>query len=434
MERDKTQINEVKATYAKLPFEDGDDKLTYKQRALEFFLLEQKKFQFQYDIIRNRILVSEDGDKFKQMNENRIWRLVQREHAQTSMEYLLNNICSPDIAKEVNPLKIWLEGLKFDEKDHIQELATYIKFANDCDKERDRFYSVLKKWLVGAVRCLYDPFYVHKQSLILQGPSGIGKTPFLLSLLPRELIDFVKYAPCFDPKSKDAQIALTTSWVILIDEIDDFFKNKENRDNYKSVMTQFFVNVRLPYGKTEVCRPRIASILGTCNESTFLNDETGTQRFSVFEILQIENRRYGTEKYVEDFDMTNLWAQVYHLYKSGFNPEYTHKELVDNEEANELFKYNSPEYEAIVECLTPANKEDYGAYFMTSSEICRYLNEKQTAIRFANSALGRALIRMGFKKVNKKINGRCIRGYYVRCIDLKQSELITPQSLKSLNS
>lgn len=31
--------------------------------------------------------------------------------------------------------------------------------------------------------------------------------------------------------------------------------------------------IKLPYTKTEVCIPRIASILGTCNESTFLNDD-----------------------------------------------------------------------------------------------------------------------------------------------------------------
>ena len=46
MERDKTQINKVKATYAKLPFEDGDDKLTYKQRALEFFCSSKKNSNF----------------------------------------------------------------------------------------------------------------------------------------------------------------------------------------------------------------------------------------------------------------------------------------------------------------------------------------------------------------------------------------------------
>ena len=31
--------------------------------------------------------------------------------------------------------------------------------------------------------------------------------------------------------------------------------------------------IKLPYAKTEVCRPRIASILSTCNECTFLNDD-----------------------------------------------------------------------------------------------------------------------------------------------------------------
>lgn len=409
-------------------------KATDKHRNFKNWLLTEKGYQFRYDIVRNRIMWRKGHRSYKQLNESELWEIVQSEYAPFPMTTLLHTVTSPRIAAPFNPLKKWLEGLKCEDGvDYIRELCQYIVLSNPLNDEKERLYMAFKKWFVGAIKTLYDPLYVHKQALIFQGASGIGKTPFIQSLLPKELFEFMKYAPSLDLESKDAKIALTTSFIINFDEIDDFFKTKKNRDNYKSYMTQKYVNVRLPYGKTEVSRQRITSFMGTCNESAFLNDPTGTQRFTVFSIEKFINKRYGTDKFVEDFPIWRTWAYAFQLYIKGFDPEYTHEELVANEEANEIYKYNSAEYDTIVEWLAPAKKGEGGAVeFMTATDICAYLNGKQDVVRFFNGSLGKILIRLKFKKNKKKVNGQSIYGYSVRKLhpDIEvDTSVITKESL-----
>ena len=414
-------------------------KATHKQLAFLNFI-KKKEWQFQYDTIRNRIMWRKPGREYTQLNHNELWQVIQAEYGRISMDYIVNTIASPIIAAPFNPLKGWLEGLdSAEEVDYISELCSYIILSNASNDEYKRLYVALKKWFVGAIKTLYNPFYVHKQAIILQGPSGIGKTPFVQSLLPRELFEFFKYAPCLDLESKDAKIALTTSFVINFDEIDDFFKSKRNRDNYKAYMSQKYVNVRLPYAKAEVSRQRIASFMGTCNESTFLNDPTGTQRFTVFSVAKFLNKRYGKSKFLEDFPITKVWAQAYNLFVRGFDPEYTNDEIVANEAANELYKFNSAEYDTIVDWLAPAEKGEEGPIkFMRVTDICAYLNGKQEAVKFFNVSLGKILVRLKYKKVTKKINGQSVYGYYVRFLkdEKKETPVITAASInkfKQLN-
>ena len=415
------------------------NKANHKQVAFLNFL-KKKEWQFRYDTVRNRIIWCRPHHEYTELKHSDLWQLVQVEYGNVSMDYLVNTITSSSISIPFNPLKRWLESLESSEKvDYIRELCSYIILTNASNDEYERLYMALKKWFIGAIKTLYDPYYVHKQSIIFQGESGIGKTPFVQFLLPKKLFEFFKYAPCLDLESKDAKIALTTSFVINFDEIDDFFKSKRNRDNYKSYMSQKYVNVRLPYAKTEVSRQRIASFMGTCNESTFLNDPTGTQRFTVFSVANFLNKKYGKSKFLENFPIEKVWANAYNLFINGFDPEYTNGELLVNEEANELYKYNSSEYDTIIEWLAPAEKGEEGSIkFMTATDICAYLNSQQEAVRFFNVSLGKVLIRLRYKKVKKKVNGQSLYGYYVRLLkdEKKETPVITAASInrfKQLN-
>ena len=195
---------------------------------------------------------------------------------------------------------------------------------------------------------------------------------------------------------------------MVLDEIDDFFKTKKNRDNYKSYMTMSQINQRLPYGKAAVFRSCISTFLGTCNESSFLDDPTGTQRFSVFAIQ-------GFDPKVKSLNIELVWAYAYKLYVEGFDPEYSEEELRLNEASNENFKYDTPEYEAILSRLGKVeSKDEEGVKFMTTTEVTNFLNSVQKEMLFANWGVGRALTRLGFLRGNKKIAGSSLKGYYFR--------------------
>ena len=207
----------------------------------------------------------------------------------------------------------------------------------------------------------------------------------------------------------------------MFDEIDEFFKNKNNRDNFKSYATMHHINVRAPYARVPEPRHRVASFLGSCNESTFLNDPTGSQRFVVFNVKKIWNRKAlrkaGREDLspAEEFNINRCWSWAFKLYKDGFDPEYTIEALEQNEIQNERYKYNSPEFETVRELVLPADKHDPEAQFMTSTELMNFLNGVQEEVKFYNvRELGKCLIRLGFKRLTKYKDGHSLYGYFVK--------------------
>ena len=394
-----------------------------KQQALKKFLSEN--YTLRYDVIRNTFQVkSEQTGQFEDIKENCIWSEINDRHATTSKEYLLSTIGAECVSPPFNPITTYMDTLSPLE-DAVRKLADYIVFEDDSGEETERFIRCFTKWYAGLFRNVLDPEYVHKQAIVFQGPQGIGKTPFCLSLLPKKLRGFIKYAPHLDASNKDSVIALSRYALIIIDEINDFFKSRNNRNSYKSYFTQEVINERYFYGKFYRDFPRIASFIGTCNESNFLNDETGTQRFTVFKVKYFKNSRYSEDNYIEDFDFEGLAAYTYNLAKNGYNTEYTIKELKENEGFNEQFKYNSAEYETIINYLIPAEKDEVDAEFMTPTQICNYLNRKQTDITLDPRPLGRVLIRLNFTRKQKKINNRPIYGYYVKKIE-QTAQNLTP--------
>ena len=288
--------------------------------------------------------------------------------------------------------------------------------------EYDLFYKCLKKWFVGAVKTLYDPRYVHKQSIIFQGKQNIGKTPFIVSLLPHGMEEFIAQSVCLDPRQKDHRIALTTKFIMFFDELDKFLKPNYNRDNYKAYMSERYVNVRPPYGKIDVSRPRIASFIGGCNGTTFLKDETGSSRFSIFAVEKFYGGKGGKrpsdgKDMKVDFDPEKVWAQAYHLYKSGFDPEYSIEEVRKNEVRNDSFKVNVPEYEVLVERMVESSQGSPKSQFQTSTDICNHFNANNLGLGFHTREVGKALRRLGYTRFKKRVNGKSIYGYWVEYLD-----------------
>ena len=380
----------------------------------------RKNFAFKYDEVSN-VIVWRRGwrEKFEPLKERDLWGLVDADHRKTSMEFLMNVVGSSGVSRTFNPIKELLEGLPVPEEnspDPFREYLNYFVLENDTEEERQRFYISLRKWFVGAIKTLYDPYYLHKQVIIFQGKQGIGKTPICQSLLPLPYRRFIKNAPYLDMESKDGRLTLTNKFIIILDEVDKFLTSRNNQNAYKGFITNKYISIRLPYGRTEVERTRIASFVGTCNRATFLKDCTGSTRFSVFSLERVHNKRSRAQKPIEDFDILTCWAQAYQLYRDGYNPEYTDEELDRNEEGNEAHKYNSPEYEAVMEWFAPSERGEEGSTFMTATNICSYLNENRRGVPFSSRAVGRALTRLKFPRCKKKVGGQSIYGYAVKLL------------------
>ena len=401
-----------------------------------------ENWKFRYDVVRNRLMwCGLDNDEYKEVLPSNLFGRVQSHFGKLPKNYIFDVVMDDRIAPQYNPLKSWFKKYKCNQDiDYIKQLCGYIILKNDTYEERERLYLALKKWFVGAIKTLFEPKYVHKQCIVWQGAQGIGKTPFVESLLPNELQDFVNSLRNLNLDSKDAKIALTSYFLINIDEIDQFFKTKINRDNYKSYLTTRLVNVRLPYTRTDISRLRIAAFMGSCNETIFLNDTTGTQRFTIFAVDKFLNKKHGDGQYIEDFPMRNVWTYAYNEYIKKYSPEYTLAEELLNEQANDAYKLDSDEYNTILEWLEPASKSDAGSAnveFMNATQIRKYLNEhlKDNGVYFpSTNKIGEALTALGFSRLFKKINKKSVRGYYVRKIKVEPAEWTAPVTQQDMES
>gem|GEM_PF-5994455 len=397
--------------------------------ALEKHLLQTYKFR--YNTIENSIERDKKG-KWDQVHEPNVFVEVNKNHAPTSKDYLATTVLSHYVSPPHNPIKAYFESLKLDnykdklphkvkDLDPIVQLIRFILLEDESEEEALRFYKALRNWLVASIRCALEPKYVNKHVLTLQGVSGIGKSPFCEFITPPALDKYFKDLKSIAVTNKDNVITLTTNFLIVFEELDKFFKNPQNRDPFKAFVSTSRIKERLPWGRTEVYRQRCCSFLATCNETTFLNDPTGTQRFVVFSIKNFINKKYFDFKppkgqfTIEDFPVDSLWAFAYQLYKSGKNYEYTASELELNEEKNEKYKYNTPEFETIGNYLAVPKPGDE-VEWLTTTEICKYINDNEgvNGVKFKNVTLGKALRRLEFKNSAKRVNGIVKWGYLIK--------------------
>jgi len=157
--------------------------------------------------------------------------------------------------------------------------------------------------------------------------------------------------------------------------------------------------------------PRIASFIGSTNQSTFLQDETGSVRWLCFTVDSIDF------SYKKEFKIEGLWAQAYHLSKSNsFDETMTREDIQQNELRNKKYQISTTEHQMLFSYFEkPTNGT---GEFLTSADIVNYITlTSATRLRLTTVNMGKALTKEGFEK--KTANGRSL--YLVN----KRSKFVT---------
>ena len=103
---------------------------------------------------------------------------------------------------------------------------------------------------------------------------------------------------------KDGLIALCKNFIINIDELSVMSKTDVNI--LKAFISKNTVNARLPYDRKSSLMYRTSSFCGSTNRSDFLTDETGSVRWIIFEVLEIDFN------YSKEININQVWAQAYY--------------------------------------------------------------------------------------------------------------------------
>ena len=269
--------------------------------------------------------------------------LLQRELAKMpgmGVTYSLANINAgfEAAAKEfrIDPIRGWLEycGGKWDGKERAKFHLRDMFNAEDTSYTRE---VSLKSLLVSACRVKF-PGCTADSILVLEGPQAVGKSKWLLSLLPQQGLSgpfqWSAELTANDLGSKDAMSGVKGCWLIELPEMkhNDLTSNEQA----KSFITRKWDRFRPAYEKRDISVPRRCSLIATTNSDEIFKDQTGNRRYWPVYVPGFDNPRTGapernhelmTEEYREQ-----LWGEVWNLLPH---------ELEDGSAPEDLWKLTS---------------------------------------------------------------------------------------------
>ena len=373
-----------------------------------------EKFDFRLNVVTQQceILVKSKCDVWEKVNVSELRGHLDRHGISCSLD-VIKCILRSFFVKQFHPIQSYFlsfEGSELnDDIDYILELSSYVKLKNRDASYAKYWYTHLKKWMIRAVRAVFERDGINKHALILCSPKeNIGKSYFCEFLCPLSLISYYNGNPIIS-NEKDAQKSLIRNFIINLDELHHF---RCNAHVIKAWLSQRYVNIRLPYQEDEITEPRIASFVGSTNDVAFLHSDLGHSRWICFEID-------GT-RYLDDHARSILeraWHQAYNLYKlDDKSGELTREELEEVLDHSDHFTTRTSESELISQYLTSSTKEN--GSFMTTTCILKFLQEHMgTSVRLNTKLVGSALRELGFDRVKKRTNKGSLYGYFVEFID-----------------
>lgn len=271
------------------------------------------------------VLVKGMHDTWEKVNVSELRGHLDRHGIACSLD-VIKCILRSFFVKQFHPIQTYFlsfEGSELDDSvDYILKLSSYVKLKNRDTYNIRYWYTHLKKWMIRAVRTVFEGDGINKHALILCSPKeNIGKSYFCEFLCPLSLISYYNGNPIIS-NEKDAQKSLIRNFIINLDELHHF---RSNAHVIKAWLSQRYVNIRLPYQEDEITEPRMASFVGSTNDVAFLHSDLGHSRWICFEI---DGTRYLDQDARSILE--NAWHQAYNLYKLDCKSgELTREELAE---------------------------------------------------------------------------------------------------------
>jgi predicted P-loop ATPase len=394
-----------------------------EQEATTLIDIQEKAIASNFDIHFNEISLSWKIIDYETNTEVTSWdvlRKLKKNNVKIN-ENDLKIILKSNFILKVNPIRDYFEMLpSWDgETDHIAKFTNYIQ-VNDAD--RLRFEIQFRKALIRCIACSLEVDF-NKHCFIFVGDGlanqNTGKTSLIRYLVPPSLRKY--YLEDLPSDGKDSLRGLAENFIINIDELEGLYRTEKNK--LKSIFSKDNVKVRIQYDRNWSTIKRRANFWASTNETEFLTDLTGNVRWIVFKLAPVPkpiNWDYSTDS---DTDINKIWAQAYHLFKSGEAYKLTNAEIIENEKANEQFLSLPAEYDILVTYYSPANSKEYDGFY-TTTDLLNAINRKTDRnIKMNAVSLGRTLRKLGyaqgsgFSSATPTKSNSPIKGYFLKIND-----------------
>lgn len=383
-------------------------------RKLEAWL--SSHYEFRRNIITARLQYrKKNGSLWLKANENEIWRQIQLHLPELGhgprggeLSIPISDVCTileSEYVPEYNPFKDYFQNLPpWDDIDHINKLSTYIT----CD-DQDFWQSQFKKALVRMIACTLDNIENRIVMTLIQDAQESGKSSFIRFLCPDQLKDYYKESPM--EHNKDSDIALAENFIWNLEELADL--NKKEIAEMKAMISRTAIKQRRAYARYEEAMPRIVNFWASTNKVEFLADTQNT-RWLCFYVRSVSHDYHNKNTGVKNVEIDKVWAQAYHLYKTGFQYQLDQQERAHRDFINQAFESMPEEKQLIMRYFKPAEEGQYGARYMLNYEIKEYLNNNTSAkTRLNENNIGRSMKQLGFVQKLRKHQGKTVRGYWL---------------------
>ena len=317
---------------------------------------------------------------------NSLWRRMSKHTGLTLDPNQLKNLLNSDYSPQYNPFEEFVAGLpEWDGvTDHIASVASMVTVRG----EHDYFARCFKKWFVGFIAGLFDPEEVNHEILVLIGSQGKYKSTFFRHLLPPELRQYSTLKLMNESVTKDELFKLAQMALVCLEEIDNMKQRELNQ--LKALTTMSTINERRAYGKFHEHLKHIASFCATGNNLHYLTDRTGNRRFLSFEVISIEVPQQ------HHYDYAGLYAQAYHLWRTGYRYWFNDEENAELDRHNRQFEEPCIEEELILTYLRRPSENEAGE-FLTATRIIELVG-MYVHTRLSPKKIALSMNRLGFEQ------------------------------------
>ena len=299
-----------------------------------------------------------------------------------------------------HPLREYLEIVETDPSIEDFDLndvaAKFFRASNPMHSE------MVRKWLIGAVKRVFEPGCQMDGVLVLQSDKqGIGKTTLLRVLASPEW-----FCSTMPSDEKDFILNIHSTWIFELAELETLTSRKST-GHLKNLITTVSDLVRMPYGRVPELMKRASIFCASVNHRNFLRDETGNRRFWVVPI-------HGDEK-LDRAGLTNardaIWKAAVLAYRTGEVPMISDDFANKSEEQNFNYQEHDPWMPSIKKFLNERRQSE--SLPVTSGALLHYLEIPLERHSPRESRRVRAIAEsLGWEFARRRVNQQRVQGLW----------------------
>lgn len=288
--------------------------------------------------------------------------------------------------------------------DHQSRIDSF--FCDFLGAENNPVTSLISQlFFTGAVAKCYEPEIKFDFVLDLVGGQGAGKTTILQKIAP---LDY--YTDQFTSfEDKDSFAVMRRALIVNDDEM-TATANSSFETLKKFVTLQIF-EYRKPYGHQAERFPKGFVLARTTNNLYYLKDKTGERRFLPLLVEKSRQKKNPVTDLLPEY-VQQLWGEAVHRYRDGnYNFELTKEQSDMLDEHRKSFMYTDTLEDAIADAL---ENEWADRTFLTANTIALKVAAGADLAKnrkLSNQIANIMVNRFGWRKGQKKINGKNTRGY-----------------------